>query len=201
MSVKQAISSDEALRLLIKGNARFLAGKPERPHCTVDCRMEVAGGQSPFAVIVSCSDSRVPPEIVFDRGIGDLFVIRVAGNVVDNIVIGSLTLALNHFGCPLVVVLGHESCGAIRVALSPDEVLIREPVPIIRIVEMIRENIPEAMAGSVRDDAVVAAAVHEHTAAAVQLIVEEPFIAERIAEGKVQVIPAYYSLATGEVEW
>ena len=201
MSAKQTMTSEEALKLLVEGNARFAAGKPQCPHCTVDRRMEVASGQSPFTVIVSCSDSRVPPEIVFDRGIGDLFVVRVAGNVVDSAVIGSLALAVNHFGCPLVVVLGHESCGAISVALSSDEALIREPVPVIKMAEMIRENIPESLAETARDDAAVTRAVREHIASVVRRIVEEPFIAERIAEGMTRVIPAYYSLAEGTVSW
>ena len=215
MSVKQTITSDgvpdvcnstrrgtcESLKFLAEGNVRFVSEKPERPHCTSERRAEVSGGQSPFAVILSCSDSRVPPEIVFDRGIGDLFVIRVAGHVVDSAVIGSLTLAVSHFGCPLVVVLGHENCGAIRAALLTDEALIREPVPVIKMVEMIRENITDVSAARARGDAGVAEAVREHTAASVQRIVEEPFIADRIAEGRLRVIPAYYSLATGMVSW
>jgi carbonic anhydrase len=201
MFAKQTVTSDEAARLLIEGNARFAAGKPERPYCTPDRRMEVASGQSPFAAILSCSDSWVPPEIVFDRGIGDLFVVRVAGHVIDSAVIGSLALAVNHFGCPLVVVLGHENCGAIKVALSPDELLIREPVQVIKMAEIIRECIPAALAARTRGDADVTEAVREHTAASVQRIAEKPFIAERIAEGLVRVIPAYYSLATGVVSW
>jgi carbonic anhydrase len=201
MNTARTLAPDEVYRLLSEGNERFASGKSERPHCGTDRRIEVSGGQAPFAAILTCSDSRVPPEIVFDRGIGDLFVVRVAGNTAESTVIGSLTLAVNHFGCSLIVVLAHENCGAILAALSPDDVLIREPVPVIKMVERIRENIPVAMSSPDRGDAAVAAAVHEHADAVVRRIVEEPFIAGRIDAGKLRVVPAHYSLATGKVAW
>jgi len=201
MENNKRFSPEESFALLREGHARFLAGKPEHPHGLVDRCGELAEGQKPFAIIITCSDSRVPPEIIFDRGIGDLFVIRIAGNVVDPAILGSLLLALKHFGCPLVVVMGHQSCGAIRMALSPDSVLIREPVGVIKLVELIRENIPETLANPERNDGVIHQGVMENLSAAVSAIESDAFVADRVSEGKLRIIPALYSHESGKITW
>src|SRR5215218_7417660 len=108
----------DALKAIMEGNARFVAAKAAYPHQTVEQRTSVAGGQHPIAVVLSCSDSRVPPELVFDQGLGDLFVVRVAGNVADDAVIASIEYAVEHLGPTLVVVLGHEKCGAVAATLD-----------------------------------------------------------------------------------
>ncbi len=113
-----AINGDEALKKLIGGNKFYVAGKSRHPHQTIERRTELAKGQNPFAVILGCSDSRVPPEILFDQGLGDLFVVRVAGNVVDNAVQGSIEYAVEELGVPLIMVLGHERCGAVKAAVD-----------------------------------------------------------------------------------
>ncbi|MHB9028539.1 MAG: carbonic anhydrase [Candidatus Latescibacterota bacterium] len=200
--VKEAsYSPDEALRLLQEGHARFVAGKPKYPHSCVDRCREVAEGQKPFAIVLTCSDSRVPPEIIFDRGIGDLFIIRVAGNVAEPAVMGSLLLAVGHFGCPIVVVMGHESCGAIKASLSADSVLIREPVGVIKLVELIRENIPESLGDPERNERVIHDAVMENLFATVRSIGEDSFVADRVAAGTLRIVPALYSLETGKIAW
>jgi carbonic anhydrase len=107
-----------ALNKLVAGNARFAAGKASRPNQSMSRVEAVAGKQSPYAVVLTCADSRVSPELLFDTGLGDLFVLRVAGNVVDDPMLGSVEYALEYLGAPLVVVLGHENCGAVKVAVE-----------------------------------------------------------------------------------
>jgi carbonic anhydrase len=116
--LEAGVTPDEALERLLEGNRRFVAGAPEAPGRDADRRRQQAEGQTPFAVVVGCSDSRVPPEILFDQGIGDLFVVRVAGNVVvDEVTLGSIEFGVAILACPLVLVLGHEECGAVRAAV------------------------------------------------------------------------------------
>jgi len=105
--------AETALKKLVEGNGRFVKNMMSHHHRMHERRMEVARGQNPFAVVVGCSDSRVPPEIVFDQGIGDIFVVRTAGNVVDEVALGSIQYAVEHLHVRLVVVLGHKRCGAV----------------------------------------------------------------------------------------
>ncbi len=112
------ILAPEALKLLLEGNKRFEIGEPEAPRRDYNRRAEVALGQNPFAVVVTCSDSRVTPEFIFDQGLGDLFVVRVAGNTLAAPEIGSIEYAVEHLGARLIVVMGHEKCGAVKAALG-----------------------------------------------------------------------------------
>ena len=111
----------EALERLMKGNERFVKGRAIQPNGSPEHRRELLAGQEPFAVVLGCSDSRVPPEIIFDCGLGEIFVIRVAGNILDDVVIGSIEYAVEHLGTRLVLVLGHESCGAVGASLEGGE--------------------------------------------------------------------------------
>ncbi|HZC47343.1 MAG TPA: carbonic anhydrase, partial [Candidatus Acidoferrum sp.] len=125
-AVRAAVSTpsmpaDQALKLLLEGNQRFVAGKLEHPNQTVERRSEVAKGQHPFASVLACSDSRTPPEILFDRGLGDIFTVRVAGNVADQVVIESLDYSVKHLGVRVVMVLGHRRCGAVIAAVEGHE--------------------------------------------------------------------------------
>ncbi|MFQ5443456.1 MAG: carbonic anhydrase, partial [Nitrospinales bacterium] len=115
------MTSQESLKQLIEGNRRFITGKPLHPNQSLERRKESVSGQSPIAAILGCSDSRVSPEIVFDQGIGDLFVLRVAGNVADDPVLGSLEYAVEHLNVPLIIVLGHSACGAVIAAAQGGE--------------------------------------------------------------------------------
>ena len=119
MSNKNEIEG--ALKRLIDGNNRYVSSKMAHPNQTENRRKEVIKGQKPFAVIVGCSDSRIPPEIIFDQGIGDLFVIRVAGNIVDDVALGSVEYAVDHLGTKLVIVLGHGNCGAVTATVQGGE--------------------------------------------------------------------------------
>lgn len=112
------ISPDEALAKLVAGNTRFVEGKQAQKDVGNTRRTELTKGQQPFAVILSCSDSRVPPEHIFDQGLGDIFVVRVAGNVADSIELGSVEYAAEHLGSPLILVLGHQMCGAVKATVA-----------------------------------------------------------------------------------
>ena len=118
LASKQPINSYDALQRLVIGNQQFSSGYLKHPRQTAQARMEVASGQRPFAAILGCSDARIPPEIIFDQGLGDLYVIRVAGNVVDDLVLGGLEYAVEDLGVPLIVVLGHDQCGAVATTVQ-----------------------------------------------------------------------------------
>jgi carbonic anhydrase len=127
-----------ALQRLVEGNHRFVAGTPTHPNQSVEHRHELISGQKPFATILSCSDSRVPAELVFDQGLGDLFVVRVAGNVVGTDDLGSIEYAVHHLHTPLIVVMGHESCGAVTSALLSAEDRSKESHAIQELLEQIQ---------------------------------------------------------------
>jgi len=117
----KGVAPDEALKRLLDGNQRYAVAKAAHPNQTAECRTQIAGGQSPYAIVLGCADSRVPPEVLFDQGLGDLFVVRVAGNVLDDAGLGSLEYAADHLGVHLLVVLGHERCGAVDAAVKGGE--------------------------------------------------------------------------------
>src|SRR5271166_31023 len=125
------MSAEQALKLLLEGNQRFVAGKLEHPNQTPARRAEVAKGQHPFASVLACSDSRTPPEIIFDRGLGDLFTVRVAGNVADQVVIESLDYSVTHLGVRVVMVLGHRRCGAVIAAVEGHDVAGEDVGPML----------------------------------------------------------------------
>src|SRR5215813_10124865 len=135
MSNRPDVSADEALQHLIDGNERFLQGKAHLPGLRRETLAELAQGQHPFATILGCSDSRVPPELIFDAGLGELFVVRVAGNVLSPEVAGSLQYAGVHLNTRLFVVLGHEGCGAVKAALEAKLHGVRERTRIQRLVD------------------------------------------------------------------
>ena len=130
-------TSAHAIKRLSAGNSRFVSGKLQHPHSANEWRKRLIDGQTPFATILGCSDSRVPPELLFDQGFGDLFVIRVAGNVVDTDVVGSIEYGVDHLKTKLVVVMGHEGCGAVTAALQAESELKNEPNEIRSLVSKI----------------------------------------------------------------
>ena len=201
---KTTLSAAEALRLLKAGNDRFRAEAAARtgpePAQGRDRRLELARGQAPFCVLVGCSDSRVPPELLFGRGLGELFIVRNAGNTIDTAALGSVEYGVGVLGCPLVVVLGHENCGAVAAAL--DVVQKNATYPGV-IGEMIQPIIPAVLAarrpgGEVRlDDAVIANARRVAT----RLKTQSPVIQELTRQGRLQVVAARYDLDDGDVAW
>lgn len=185
-----ALSPDQALQILVAGNQKFVAAGASCARQSPARRAEVATAQHPVAVVVGCADSRVPPEAIFGQGIGDLFVVRVAGNIVDDSVLGSIEYAVDHLGATLVVVLGHERCGAVEAAVSA----ATAPAHVDSVVRRIRA----ALAGKKPplDEAVrinVAASVRDIAGSA-------PLLAPAVQQGHVKVVGARYDLDTGAVE-
>jgi carbonic anhydrase len=200
------ISASEALERLRDGNRRFVSDVRSRAPLDGQMRRnELAEGQEPFAIILGCSDSRVPAEIVFDQGLGDLFVIRVAGNVVASSQIGSVEFAAERFGTPLVVVLGHSRCGAVLATL---EELVRPMEKQSRnlrsIVDRIRPSVEGLLATELRDDheALVRHAIRANIrASANQLRHGSEVLEDLIRKERVLVVGAEYCLDTGFVDF
>jgi carbonic anhydrase len=187
-------SPDEALRALVAGNQAFVAAGASCARQSPARRGEVAAAQHPIAIVIGCADSRVPPEAIFGQGIGDLFVIRVAGNVIDDAVLGSVEYAVEHLGVSLVVVLGHERCGAVQAALAAEPA----PAHVDAIVRRIRAGLEHAHKGTgdAVDNAVranVAASVHDVQSST-------PVLAPLVTKGRVKVVGARYDLDSGAVE-
>src|SRR5216110_584585 len=146
-SDQPAVAPTEAISKLKEGNGRYAGGNLQHPGQTTERRAELANTQHPFATIVSCSDSRVPPEIVFDQGLGDLFVVRVAGNVIDDHALGSIEYAVDHLGVRLIVVLGHQSCGAVQAARETIAAKSKAPGHIQSLVTAIRPAVEATAKG------------------------------------------------------
>jgi carbonic anhydrase len=215
------VSPAEAISRLKEGNDRFTAGKPQHPHESVDernyiaansyenagtmslgmtseqaakRRAELAKSQHPFAIILSCSDSRVPPEIVFDEGLGDLFIIRVAGNVLNDEGLGSIEYGVDILGARLIVVLGHQSCGAVDAAMKTLAAKGKAPGHIQSLVTAIKPVVDSTPKGDL--DTTIKANVN-HVVDALRS--STPILKTRVDSGDVQVIGGYYSLDTGAV--
>lgn len=184
-----------ALEALIEGNRRFAAGQPEHPRQDARRRGEVlARGQYPFAAIVACADSRVPPEIVFDQGLGDLFVVRSAGNLVDELALASLEYAVEHLGVALIVVLGHSRCGAVKASAGPGASHGR----LAAIVSAIAPSIERTRGAD--GDPLDAASRDNAASVAARLRECGPVLEEFVARGALDVVAAYYDLDGGKVD-
>jgi carbonic anhydrase len=187
-------TADQALAALLAGNQRYLDERMTHRRQDTDRVSQLAQSQAPIAVILGCSDSRVPPEVIFDHGLGDLFVIRVAGNVVDDVVLGSIEYGADSLGVPLVMVLGHERCGAVTAAVKhlavPGHVstLVRAIAPAMAGLE-VGEKDPIG--------AVVLANIRQSVA---QIKSSNPVMAALVKQGKVKVVGARYDLDDGRVE-
>jgi carbonic anhydrase len=192
------LTPDQALELLRRGNEQFLTGGRTSVLTSSQRRLDLAAGQQPFAAYVTCSDSRVPPELLFGRGLGELFIIRNAGNTVDTVALGSIEYAVAVLNVPLVVVMGHESCGAVRAATEvvtdnatfPDSIMIE---PIIPAVLSVRDKEGDLLDNSVRANVSrVVRQLRQHT---------DPILLEPQQAGKLKVVGAYYDLDDGRVDF
>jgi carbonic anhydrase len=199
-TVPHAVSPAKALQRLKEGNQRFVAGKPLHQRQNAARRAELVSGQQPFAAILGCSDSRVPLEIVFDQGLGDLFAVRVAGNVAGGDERGSLQYAVAHLHVPLLVVLGHERCGAVSAALSPPSELAKEADGVQELVARIVSNVKTLPASG--DEAErIHQAVEANVRASLQQLKDAPVLKGKIAAGEFRVVGAVYELDGGRVRW
>ena len=189
------VTADEALRLLQRGNARFVAGQLSETTALsiAESRRKVAHVQKPFAIIVGCSDSRVGPEVIFNQKVGDIFVVRTAGEVVDPVGLGSIEYAVAHLGSPLILVLGHERCGAVSAAVSG----AKEPGHIGTVLKAIQPAVrtSKGQAGDPVENAVRAQALH----VAAQLRASGPILKEAVRGGKLKIVAARYDLDSGKV--
>src|SRR5438270_6575387 len=215
------VSPAEAMSRLKEGNGRYTNGNQQHPHESIEDRTYVATNsyenagmtflgmtaaqaaerraeltksQHPFAIIVSCSDSRVPPEIVFDQGLGDLFVLRVAGNVIDDHSLGSIEYAVNHLAVRLIVVLGHQRCGAVKAAKETIAAKAEAPAHIQSLVPAIQPAVDATAKGDLE------ATVRENVKNVVQALRSSaPVLKAKVDSGELKVVGAYYSLDTGSV--
>lgn len=188
-----AVKADSALKMLEAGNERFVAGDLQSPNQKPSRRIATENGQKPFAVVVTCSDSRVPPEIIFDRGVGDIFVIRAAGNLLDDYGVGSVEYAVEHLGAKLVMVLGHSKCGAVKAALaSPDA-----PGKIGKITKDLQQAVKygRELPGDPLENAINANVLM----IVKQLKESKPIMEEMIKEKGVKVVGGVYDIKTGKV--
>ncbi|MET8251075.1 carbonic anhydrase [Micromonospora sp. NPDC005197] len=182
---------------LAAGNRRFVSGAPRHPNQDAGHRAAVADGQHPFAVIVGCSDSRLAAEIIFDRGLGDLFVVRTAGHTAGPEVLGSVEYAVTVLGTPLVVVLGHDSCGAVQAAREAAATGVAPPGHLPAVVDAVLPSLRRATAEGVDD---VDGIVDIHIAQTVEtLLGQSPVLADEVAQGRCAVVGMSYRLAAGVV--
>ncbi|WP_051811451.1 carbonic anhydrase [Kitasatospora sp. MBT63] len=189
---------DEALRWLVEGNERWVAGELLHPHQTVARRRAVAAGQHPLATVFSCIDSRVPPEIVFDRGVGDLFVVRTAAQTNNGLVQGAVEYGAEEAVTPLVVVMGHQRCGAVTLAVETLNNGTEVPAHLVEVVEALRPAYEAArpLPGDQVDNT-----VHAQIRLTADQLREDPLLAPLVAGHRVRVLGAYYSLDSGCVDF
>ena len=197
------LTPEQALSRLREGNRRFVADQPANPDISTSRRLQLAKGQQPFAALVGCADSRVGPEHLFGAGLGELFIVRTAGNYLDDAGFGSIAFAVAQLGVQLVVVLGHEQCGAVAAASAVVAQNAQLPPALTRMVQPILPAAIDARARQGRDEDLVDLAVHLNVRRVVQGLREasDPIIGNPVREGRVRIVGAYYDLATGAVDF
>jgi carbonic anhydrase len=187
------MTKQEIIDKLKAGNQRFVENNLERPHQDGARREETTGGQSPYAIVLSCADSRVVPELAFDTGMGDLFVVRVAGNVANTSSLASMEYAVAHLHTSIIVVLGHQSCGAVTAAVQGGD----NGPNLNHLLEHIQPAIDHASDAQNVDEV-----IHVNAELTSKTIVDNSaIIAQAVQEGKVQIVPAYYHLDSGVVDF
>ena len=193
VSVSVPSTPQEALAELVAGNERYVNEKCIYPHGDMERVEETAPHQAPFAAVVGCSDSRVPVELLFDRGIGDIFVIRTAGNNVNSeMVMGSVDYAIEHLGVKVLLVLGHGSCGGVTGAITEGG---HEHGAIAHLLGTIRSDVSDYVGKAESLDE----AIRHHTQVQVDRIMAHPHVAEKVKKGEMIVKSAYYDVHTGQV--
>jgi carbonic anhydrase len=189
---------NEALQKLMDGNKRFVSGTLAQKDLGDAKRKELAKGQKPFATVLTCSDSRVPPELLFDQGLGDVFVVRVAGNVVDPIALGSIEYAAEHLGSPLLLILGHSHCGAVKATLEA------KGKPEGNIGAIIKKIIPAADAakkkGGTQDEILETAIKQNIKNVYADIMKNSKIVPHLVEEGKLMIAAGEYDITTGKVE-
>ena len=201
-SVGSGISADEALGRLLAGNKRYVESKMSAcGETTATAREKLAKGQQPYAIILSCSDSRVPPEIIFDKSLGEIFVVRVAGNVPDPVVLGSIEYAAEHLGSPLVMVLGHERCGAVKATVDANGKGEGNIGAIVKAIAPALKKAKKDKNCDLKDKEKLVECVVDANAQMVakNLTKQSRVIRELVHEGKLKIVAAKYDLDDGKV--
>jgi carbonic anhydrase len=196
----EVTSPEDAIEALKDGNARFFSGKTTHSEIDANQRRAQIMGQAPFAAVLACSDSRVPVEIVFDQGLGHLFVVRVAGNVLGDMELGTLEYATEHLGVQLIVILGHEGCGAVAAALLSEKQLAAEPPNLRKLIAQIQPCLQDMP--PIRDKkARMREAVLHNIRRQVNLLRQQPVIQAAEGRRQIRVIGAYYEIGSGAVDF
>jgi carbonic anhydrase len=191
-----ALLPDIALQILKEGNDRFVKNTALTDNISAEKRKQLKEkGQKPFAVILTCSDSRVPPEIIFDQGLGDLFVVRVAGNVVDSVVMGSIEYAAEHLHSSLIVALGHEKCGAVTASVEGGEV----PGSIPAICQRIKPAVTQVRKTVSDKEQLIGKVIEENVEENIALLQNNKLLKELLESGKLKITGGVYHLESGEV--
>ena len=193
---ESSITSELALQQLMEGNLRYAEGNASHPHQSLERRAELISGQQPFAVILGCSDSRIPPELIFDQGLGDVFVIRTAGEVVDNASLASIEYAVDHLGVPLVMVLGHDSCGAVTAAVQGGEA----EGHLGSLMDFIRPAVEQAREAGEGSDLLNGSIDNNVFNIVEALKSSQPVLSEKVEAGELMILGARYRLDSGLVE-
>jgi len=193
------IKADTALKELLDGNQRYVAGKLVHPHQTSQRSQELIPHQHPFATVLGCADSRVPPEVIFDQGLGDLFVVRVAGNIIDEeAVLASLEYAVEHLKTPLLVVLGHKACGAVKATV---EALAKNEAGEGQVGIIVKAIRPAVVEARDRPGDVLDYAVRANVRRTVSRLNQTgPVLSGMVRDQKLRIVGAYYDLQSGIVE-
>lgn len=191
-------TSSSALSNLTTGNKKFVLGRVTRPNSNLKRVEETAKGQKPFACVLACSDSRVSPEILFDQGLGDLFVVRVAGNVADTDEIGSIEYAVGHLHAPILVVMGHTKCGAVTAVAEGAEL----PTNIKRLVDNIEPAVERSRKTGLVKAELVAHAVRENVAQSISDVLRRSEeVRHLVGSGKLKIYGVVYDIETGKMDW
>jgi carbonic anhydrase len=193
-------NTEAALARLKSGNRRFVKGNTRHAHQSAEWRKMLAAGQRPFATLLCCSDSRVPPELVFDQGFGDLFVVRVAGNVIATEIIGSIQYAAAHLATPLIVVLGHENCGAVTAALAARQGPPKEPKYIEALVKLIEPGLVQ-LPSRLRQAELISAAVEANVRWSIRQLAKLPEARRALRRKAITLVGAVYDLKSGRVRF
>ena len=194
------ITADEALSRLVEGNARFVRGEARFPTVQKELLANLAKGQQPYATVLGCSDSRVPPELIFDAGFGELFIIRVAGNVVSPEIMGTIQYAGQQLRTPLFVVLGHDGCGAVNAALDVQQNGTAMPSRIAVLLDTILPGLRDLPSG-VSEAERRSAAIEANVRWSMQQILSTPEGQTRVKEGVLKLVGAVYELESGRVRF
>lgn len=198
VSTPTRLTADEALRRLLEGNERFIANQERHPHRGPELRLQLAEAQHPFAVILGCSDSRVAPEILFDEGLGDLFVIRNAGNIVDTTCLASVEYGVGHLEVPLVLVLGHERCGVVTAAVAIAREGREVQGHIWNLIDAVRPALEKSAEGT---EDVIEQTVRAHVMIQVERLRRaDPIVSRAVRAGTTRVVGARYDIDQGQVE-